>query len=486
MGTQTLPSPALLTDLYQLTMAYGYWKVGLAEHRAVFHLFFRKNPFGGGYAIAAGLQTAIQLIDRWRFSADDLAYLGGLTGNDGAPLFEPGFLDFLGEMRFTCEVDAIPEGTVVFPHTPLMRLNGPLIQCQLLETALLTIVNFQTLIATKASRVCRAAHGDAVLEFGLRRAQGVDGGLSASRAAYIGGCGATSNVLAGRLYDIPVRGTHAHSWVMAFDSERESFEKYAQAMPNNCIFLVDTYDTLEGTRTAVAVGHALRERGYEMVGVRLDSGDLAALSIAARKILDEGGFPNAAVVASDSLDEHRIQALKDRGAVISVWGVGTRLATARDQPALGGVYKLAAIAAPGEDFSPRIKLSEIPIKVSNPGVQQVHRYHGEDGTFLADLIVEASAAPQAEAVLVDIQNMDARQTVRGAPKPLLQPIYQGGERVYTSPPIAEIRDRAQAQMATLPDGVLRFTDPEIYPVGLSEALAAEKARLMAQVEKSGC
>lgn len=480
MGTRTLPSPALLTDLYQLTMAYGYWKVGLSEHQAVFHLFFRKNPFGGGYAIAAGLDAVIALLNRWRFSEDDLAYLGGLTGNDGEPLFSPEFLTYLGEMRFTCDVDAVEEGTVVFPHEPLVRMKGPLIQCQLLETALLTIVNFQTLIATKASRVCRAAEGEAVLEFGLRRAQGVDGGLSASRAAIIGGCAATSNVLAGKLYDLPVKGTHAHSWVMAFDTEKASFEQYASAMPNNCIFLVDTYDTVEGVKTAVEVGLDLRERGYEMIGVRLDSGDLAALSIAARKILDEGGFPDAAIVASDSLDEHRIRALKEKGAVITVWGVGTRLATAKDQPALGGVYKLAAIQAPGEAWAPRIKLSEIPIKVSNPGIQQIRRYYTPDGTFQADVIVEDGSETAGPVTLVDIEDMAKRQTVSGDCEDLLQPIYRAGLSVYSSPPVSRIREVAQAQLSMLPADVLAFTDAATYPVGLSEALAAQKVTLMAQ------
>ncbi|MDH3583356.1 MAG: nicotinate phosphoribosyltransferase, partial [Phycisphaerae bacterium] len=284
-------SLALLTDLYQITMAFGYWKLGRADERAVFNLFFRKHPFGGGVTVAAGLAQVVEYLDGFGFEDTDVAYLATLTGNDGKPLFERAFLDYLSDLRLTCDVDAVPEGTVVFPHEPLVRVTGPILQCQILETALLNMINFQTLVATKSARICTATEGEPVLEFGLRRAQGIDGALTASRAAYIGGCVATSNVLAGKLYGIPVKGTHAHSWVMSFEEEAHAFEAYAEAMPNNCVFLVDTYDTLEGVRRAIEVGRALRERGHEMVGVRLDSGDLAHLSIEARKLLDAADFP---------------------------------------------------------------------------------------------------------------------------------------------------------------------------------------------------
>jgi nicotinate phosphoribosyltransferase len=255
-------------------MAYGYWKSGKADQEAVFELFFRKPPFQCGFTLAAGLAPAIDFLGAFCFTDDDTAFLRTLEGNDGQPLFDGGFLDYLKNLRFTCDVHAIPEGTVVFPQEPLMRIQGPILQCQLLETAMLNLINFQSLVATKAARVCLATQGEPVLEFGLRRAQGVDGALAASRAAYIGGCDATSNVLAGKLYGIPVRGTHAHSWVMSFDDEREAFLAYAKAMPNNCVFLVDTYDTLEGVRRAVETGRWLREHGHEMTGIRLDSGDL--------------------------------------------------------------------------------------------------------------------------------------------------------------------------------------------------------------------
>jgi len=453
-------SLSLLTDLYQLTMAYGYWKLGRADRGAAFHLFFRENPFQGGYAIAAGLEYIVDLVRDFRFSADDIQYLATLKGNDDRPLFEPAFLEYLQQMQLTVDVDAITEGTVVFPHEPLVRLTGPILQCQILETALLNMINFQTLIATKASRIVRATGGEPVLEFGLRRAQGIDGALGASRAAYIGGCAATSNVLAGQLFGIPVRGTHAHSWVMSFDDELASFEGYAKAMPNNCVFLVDTYDTLDGVRRAIEVGQKLRENGYEMVGVRLDSGDLAYLSIEARKLLDSAGFPEAKIVASNDLDERVIASLKIQGATIGVWGVGTRLITANEQPALGGVYKLAAMKDEDGRWEPKIKLSEQAIKTSTPGILQVRRYACDEGTT-ADMIYSE---------------------LLGVPVP----VARAGKVVYDSPPLDEIRDRAARQLATFHSGVLRHDNPHSYPVGLEEGLHELKMQLILEArENSG-
>src|SRR5579872_2098236 len=303
---KTVISP-LLTDLYQLTMAYGYWKLGIHEREAVFHQIFRKQPFKGDYSVACGLATVIEFLQDWHFEEEDIDYLRSLNAVNGHPLFTSDFLDYLKNVRFSCDIDAIPEGTVVFPHEPLLRVKGPLLQCQLIESTLLNIINFQTLIATKASRVCLAACGDSVLEFGLRRAQGPDGALSASRASYIGGCAATSKILAGKLYDIPVRGTHAHSWVTAFADELSAFSAYAEVMPHNCVLLVDTYDTIAGVRHAIEIGKRLRERGAELLGVRLDSGDMAALSIQARQLLDEAGFQQTQIIASNSLDEYAIQ-----------------------------------------------------------------------------------------------------------------------------------------------------------------------------------
>ena len=390
----------LLTDLYQLTMAYGYWKNQVHEREAVFHLFFRKNPFNSGFSVACGLADVIEYLEAFHFDEDELAYLAGLTGNDGAALFNAEFLDYLRDLCFTCDLDAILEGTLVFPHEPLIRVRGPIIQCQLLETALLNIVNFQTLIATKAARVCHAAAPEPVLEFGLRRAQGIDGGLAASRAAHVGGCAATSNVLAGMRHGIPVKGTHAHSWVMSFDTEEEAFDAYADAMPNNCVFLVDTYDTLEGVRTAVRVGKRLREKGHELVGVRLDSGDLAYLSIEARKILDEGGFPKALIVASNDLDEHILTSIKQQGGQVGIWGVGTKLVTAYDQPAMGGVYKLGAIRGEGDAWRYCLKLSEQPVKVSNPGIQQVRRFRLRDRIHRRHDLQRRRAHEKATALLL--------------------------------------------------------------------------------------
>ncbi len=476
-------SLSLLTDLYQLTMAYGYWRSGQADTEAVFHLYFRHNPFGGGYAIACGLGYAIEFLKNLRFDDGDVAYLSSLTGNDGKPLFETAFLDYLRRLQFSCDLDAMPEGTVVFPHEPLVRVQGPIIEAQILETPLLNMINFQTLIATKASRVCAAAGGDSVLEFGLRRAQGIDGGLAASRAAFVGGCAATSNLLAGKLFGIPVRGTHAHSWVMCFDSELESFETYAAAMPNNCVFLVDTYDSLEGVRRAVDVGRRLRERGHELVGVRLDSGDLAELSIAARKILDAGGFPDAAVVASNDLDEHLIADLKRRGATISVWGVGTRLATAYDQPALGGVYKLSAVRPAGGRWQYKVKLSEQAVKTSCPGIQQVRRYFGDDGA-IADVIYDLPTGVAEPYTVTDLADESCcREIAAGAAsasRDLLTAVFRAGRLVYVPPSVAQCQQTARTQIAEFPSVLMRLTNPPRYLVGLEPQLAELRNALIQQ------
>lgn len=471
------PSLALLTDLYQLTMAYGYWKAGLVDHHACFHLFFRTNPFEGGYTLAAGLPDALDYIDHLRFGEDDLAYLAELTSGDGAPLFEPGFLAYLGDLRLEVDVDAVPEGTVVFPNEPLVRVSGPILQCQLLETPLLNLINFPSLIATKAARVCDATHWAPVIEFGLRRAQGPDGGVTAARAAYVGGCTSTSNVLAGRLHDIPVKGTHAHSWVMAFGEDRAAFQAWAQAMPGNCIFLVDTYHSIEGVRTAVEVGRELRERGHEMIGVRLDSGDLAELSIAARKILDEAGFPDAKILASGDLDEHRIDDLAERGGVVQLWGIGTHMTTGQPDAALNGVYKLAAMKAPGGEWEPRIKVSDSPAKTTVPGRLAVRRYR-RHGVLQADAIHEVDRAPGA--TLVDAADEGNRRTLGRdvEHEDVLVPVVRGGRPIYAVPHLADTRARARRQVESLPDAVRRRREPEPYFVGLDEALFERRAELI--------
>ncbi|MFT4589737.1 MAG: nicotinate phosphoribosyltransferase [Candidatus Binatia bacterium] len=472
----------LATDLYQLTMSYGYWKTGAHTKDAVFNLFFRRNPFKGGYSISCGLTYVIDYLRHFKFDASDLDYLSGLTGNDDKPLFNPGFLTYLGEMEFSCDVDAIPEGTVVFPHEPLLRITGPIVQCQILETALLCVMNFQTLIATKASRIAGAAGDDPVLEFGLRRAQGLDGALSASWAAHVGGCAATSNVLAGKLFGIPVKGTHAHSWIMSFDEELEAFQRYAEAMPNNCVFLVDTYDTIEGVKQAVKVGEWLRENGHKMVGIRLDSGDLAKLSIEARTLLDAAGFDDAVIVASNDLDERLVRTLKGQGCRVNVWGIGTKLVTADEQPALGGVYKLSAVRKEGEEnWSYRVKLSEQTIKVSNPGVQQVRRFF-RDGRAIGDVIYDGDLGIAEDASLVDPADEDARKNIGDGVthEDLLTPIFRAGKLIYEEPSLEEIRGRARDQRALFQPAMLELDDPSPYLVGLEEKLFELKTRLIAE------
>ncbi len=485
-------SLSLLTDLYQLTMAYAYWKSGAFLQQAAFHLHFRKPPFGSGFTIACGLKDAISYIENFGFDDSDIAYLALLKGNDDAPLFEHAFLDYLRNLKFSCDVHAIPEGTPVFAYQPLVRVVGPIIECQILETALLNIINFQTLIATKAARVCLAAQGEPVLEFGARRAQGFDGALSASRAAFIGGCSATSNVLAGKLLNIPVKGTHAHSWVMTFDDELEAFQKYAEAMPNNCVFLVDTYDTVQGVRHAVTVGKTLRETGHEMIGVRLDSGDLAALSIEARKILDDGGFPEAKIFASNDLDETIIESLKTQGAQISVWGVGTRLVTGGNQCALGGVYKLSAIREnENEMWKPRVKVSEQSIKISNPGVQQVRRFFREENgvrSNLADVIFDQSTSDLTAGEAwhaFDPLDSTRRWTQAGSTpsEDLLVPIFERGARIYDSPEISQMQAHARQQLEFFGRGVKRFVYPHLYPVGVEAGLHQTKLDLIEQARQ---
>ncbi|WP_461129471.1 nicotinate phosphoribosyltransferase [Spirosoma aerophilum] len=483
-------SLSLLTDLYQVTMAYGYWKTKTAEKEAVFNLYFRKNPFGGGFTIACGLANVIGYIENFGFSKKDLRYLKTLTGNDGEPLFEEAFITYLAELKLTCDIEAIPEGTVVFPNEPLVRVRGPILQCQLLETPLLNLINFESLIATKAARLRLVVEKDTLLEFGLRRAQGIDGGMTASRAAYIGGGDGTSNVLAGKLYDIPVGGTHAHSWVMSFDDEQQSFDAYADALPNNVTLLVDTYDSLQGVRHAIETGKKLKARGYKLAGIRLDSGDLAYLSIEARKLLDAAGFEDTSIVASNDLDETIISSLRQQGAKINVWGVGTKLVTAYDQPALGGVYKLAALrqeptdgeSADGAGWAYKMKLSEQAIKISTPGIQQVRRFRDERG-FMADMIYDSESmdgTAAKAATMIDPLDFTKRRRFDAAQEfeDLLVAVFRSGKRVYDIPDIHTVRDRVQTQLADLHPGVKRFVNPHTYPVGLEKRLHELKTKLI--------
>jgi len=473
-------SLSLLTDLYQLTMAYGYWKSGRAEQEAVFHLYFRKNPFEGGYTVCAGLDYAVHFLQNLKFSDNDIEYLTSLRNAKGEELFELDFIEYLRNLEFTCDVEAIPEGTVVFPNEPLIRVSGPLLQAQLIETPLLTLVNFQTLIATKAARITEAAQGDLVMEFGMRRAQGVDGALSATRAAFIGGVQATSNVMAGELFGIPVKGTHAHSWVMAFKTEEEAFEKYADAFPHDSVFLVDTFDTLEGVKNAIQIARKMRENGSELGGIRLDSGDLAYLSIEARKLLDTAGFPNVSIVASNDLNENLILSLKQQGAKIDSWGIGTQLVTAYDQPALGGVYKMGALKNETGHWQFKLKLSEQLAKTSTPGVQQVRRFKDERGKFLADMIYnEVEALPSIQKI-IDPLDFTRHKIIplETSSEPLLVPVFRKGVLVYKLPALTQIQARTKQQLQSMDPTIRRFLNPHIYPVGLEESLHRLKTDLI--------
>lgn len=475
-------SLALLTDLYQLTMSYGYWKAGFENKESVFHLFFRKPPFQGGFTITAGLESVIHYLQNFHFDASDLAYLATLKNPTNAPLFPNEFLDYLSKLKFSCDIDAVPEGSVVFPHEPLIRVQGPLIQCQILESPLLNLINFPSLIATKAARMCIASKGDPILEFGLRRAQGIDGALTASRAAYIGGCSSTSNVLAGKRYGIPVQGTHSHSWVMVFDEELESFYAYAESLPDNCVFLVDTYDTIEGVKKAIEVGQWLKARGKKMVGVRLDSGDLAYLSIKSRNMLDAAGFTDAKIVASNELDEVLISELKRQGAQITIWGVGTNLVTARDQPALDGVYKLSAIRDPGGPWKYKLKLSEQMIKVSNPGILQIKRFYTSKGN-VADAIYDIHAKLDNHFQIVDPLDPTRYRHLSDdlQSRDLQVPIFRQGRLVYQLPSLSEIRTSTQEELKKFHVGIKRFLNPHQYVVGLEKTLYELKVALIQNI-----
>ncbi len=435
---------ALLTDLYQLTMAYGYWKSGLYDRQAIFHLYYRRPPFDGAFVLTAGLEAVIGYLQNIKFEVEDIVYLSGLKQN-GKTLFDESFLNYLQRWEFQCDVDALPEGSIAFPNQPLIRIKGPLLQAQLIETALLNLTNFPTLIATKAARVVEAAQGDDVLEFGLRRAQGVDGAMTASRSAYLAGCAATSNVLAAKYYGIPVSGTQAHSWIMAFGDEEKAFAAYAQAMPHNCLFLVDTYDTIQGVKNAIKIGRWLRKRGHQLKGVRLDSGDQVSLSLAVRKLLDEAGFPEVKIIGGNDLDEYKLAEMKKAGAKIDAWGIGTRLVTAYNHPALGGVYKLSAIQDEHGNWQYRVKQSEHPAKSSYPGQLQTLRFYNKKNEPIADCTYNQLATtdlpdgpPEAvtsEALLIQV--FKNGQLVRESVK-----LFDGKGKYYT---LKEIRKNAKRQ-----------------------------------------
>ena len=472
----------LLTDLYQLTMAQGYWASGKLDEQAVFHAFFRSNPFGGGYAVACGTDQLENLVRNFHYTDSDMEYLSSLRCEDGSAMFNLDFLLWLSQLKLSVDIDAVEDGTIVFAHEPLVRVTGPLVQCQLLETALLNGINFQTLIATKASRVVRSAAGKPVSEFGLRRAQGPDGGLSASRASFVGGVSSVANVLAGKKFDIPVNGTHAHSWVMSFESEQDSFRAYAQSNPNNCSLLVDTYNVVSGIEAAINVGTEMKRQGKRLSAVRIDSGDLAWLSKKARHMLNEAGMRNVKIIASNDLDEYTIMALKEQGACVDAYGVGTRLATAYDQAALGGVYKLAAIRKnEQESWKPCLKVSEEASKITIPGILDVCRFVSDDGTFAGDCIYDVRRKLDKITVAVDPIDPTRRKqySLDMQHEKLLKPFARDGKicgDVSTDAHAA--RAHFEEQYAMLDDSIKRFKNPHRYPAGIERMLFNERIRMI--------
>jgi len=474
---------ALQTDLYQLTMVGGYVREGKKGQWANFDYFFRNVPDKGGYCVLAGLADLIDYIRKLRLGKRDLTYLKRLG------IFPKEVLEYFEKFVFTGDIWAVPEGTVVFPHEPLIRVTAPLPEAQLIESTLLNIINFQTLIATKGARMRWAAHGDPVIDFGLRRAHGPDGALMASRAAYIGGVDATSNVLAGRCYGIPVRGTHAHSWVESFPSELEAFRSYAKVYPDSCLLLVDTYDTLRsGVPNAIQVGNELRKSGHELFGIRLDSGDLAYLSKEARAMLDDAGFPNAAIVASSDLDEWIVDSLKRQGARVDIWGVGTRLVTSFSSPALGGVYKLTALDENGERMLPKIKRSDNPEKISNPGLKKIVRVYDQKGRMRGDVLLlneeHVAEGRSFRAYHPIFHHVFKTYPRRFKFRELLVPIFQKGELVYESPPVHTIREQAIKNLKKLDAAYKRFRNPHNYHVSLSPSLFKIKQRLLRETAKT--
>lgn len=471
---------SLLTDFYQLTMMQGYFKNQENDRLVVFDMFYRSNPSGSSFSIAAGLEQFIDYLNNLHFSDSDIDYLRQQN------MFEPEFLEYLRNFKFSGDVYSVKEGTVVFPYEPIVKVQAPICQAQLIETALLNIINHQSLIATKSARINWAAQGDSVLEFGLRRAQGPDAGVLGARAAVIGGCSATSNVLAGKLFDIPVKGTHAHSWVMSFDTELEAFRTYAALYPHSCLLLVDTYDTLKsGVPNAIKVFDELKQQGVTLTsyGIRLDSGDLSYLSKKARQMLDHAGYPDAIISASSDLDEYLIRDLKLQGAQIKLWGVGTNLITSKDCPAFGGVYKLAAAIEDGQ-MVPKIKLSDNPAKVTNPGDKKLLRiYSKETGKIKADLIALADESYSADQdlVLFDPLAPWKKLSLPGGSyfiRDMLEPIFQNGQQVYQTPPTAEIKQYCAKELTTLWDESRRLINPQPVYVDLSRKLYDLKQRLI--------
>ena len=477
---QTVPSDvALNTDLYELTMAQGFWESGLVDAQGCFNVFFRDNPFKGGYAVACGMGQIAELVENLRFDEQSIEYLASVKAPGGGPLFKKGFLDYLRDFSMHVDVWAVPEGDLVFPREPMVRVQGFIIECQLLETALLNLVNFQTLVATKASRAVYAAEGHPVSDFGLRRAQGHDGGLAVARASYIGGCASTSNVLAGKIYGIPVFGTHAHSWVMAFPTELEAFRAFAKSSPKNCCLLLDTYDVHQGIKNAIIVAKEMEAAGECLNAIRIDSGDLAKLSKETRAAFDEAGLPYVKISVSNDLEEYTIQSLFAQGAPIDSFGVGTKLATCDPQPSLGGVYKLSATrASADEPWRPVMKLSEQYYKRTIPGIQNILRFVNSSGCPVGDMIVDPDTDTGYRSSMSDIIDSVTTHHLRDCtPHELLEHIVSDGVRTKEPDSIECAKERCRDALMHLDPATKRFLNPQTYPVGLERGLAELRRRL---------
>ncbi len=466
----------LLTDLYQLTMMNGYFKENAHEEVMVFDVFFRNNPSRGGYTLICGIDEVIDYIEGLHFEEEDITYLKNLN------IFDEGFLEYLRHFRFTGEIYAVHQGSVMFPGEPILRVKAKAIEAQFIETAILCIINFQSLIATKASRICQVAKDDVVMEFGLRRAQGPDAGIYGAKAAIVGGAQGTSNVLTGKMFDVPVMGTHAHSWIQKFDSEIEAFRSYANTYPTKTILLIDTYDTLEsGLPNAITVFNEMRAKGYEPLGVRIDSGDLEYLSREVRQRLDDAGFENVKITASNDLDEYTLMDLKLQGAKIDSWGIGTKLITSSDWPSLGGVYKLSAVEKDGV-LEPKIKISESPEKITNPGYKKIIRiYNKSNNKAEADLIMLAHETVDETKPLTLFHPLYTwkKKTYKDYYiKELLQPLFIDGKCVREKKSVMECREYSFQEKNSLWPQYLRLSNPEPYKVDLSQELWNVKNELL--------
>lgn len=463
----------MMTDLYQLTMMNGYFVNGTYRHTAVFDVFFRQKG-QINYAISAGLGQAVDYIENLKFSGEDIDYLRSLKQ------FDERFLDYLRSFRFTGDIYSVVEGELVFPNEPTLIVRAPMIEAQFVETAILNIINHQTLIATKASRIVRAAAGKKVVEFGLRRAQGPDAGIYGARASIIGGCSGTSNVLTGKMFDVDIKGTHSHSWVMSYKTELDAFRAFAEIYPDNCLLLVDTYDSLRsGVPNAITVFKELKAKGHKPVGIRLDSGDIAYLSKKARKMLDEAGFPDAIIFASNDIDENVLQQLNIQGAKTDVYGVGTKLITSEDMPSLGGVYKLAQIERDGEEY-PVMKFSDSAEKITNPGFKTLYRIYEKDtGKAFADLIaLEGEKLPTPLTLTHETERWKSTTLENYEARKMLVPIYSGGKLVYNCPTLAESVSYREKEMDRFWDEYKRLSNPHVYKVDLSDGLYELKQKLL--------